>query len=137
MLRNIETEEYRYFYAHEKNTLFEKCLLLCTKADLTTIQNKVNKIDIIENCTLHRQNTKWLFKLITNVTIFAALLKNVPMGCPDSVIPEPLLRNNRIKIQNNLTMTSCVYFERLQFPYMEQLISKHPPPRSLMILWKN
>ena len=30
------------------------------------------------------------------MTIFAALLKNVPMGCPDSVIPEPLLRNNHV-----------------------------------------
>ena len=96
MLRNIETSEYRYFYAHENNTLFDKSILLCTKADLTTIQNKVNEQDIIEICTQERQNTKWRFKLITNVTIFAALLKNVPMGCPDSVIPEPLLRNNHV-----------------------------------------
>ena len=96
VLRNIETSEYRYFYAHENNTLFDKSILLCTKADLTTIQNKVNEQDIIEICTQERQNTKWRFKLITNVTIFAALLKNVPMGCPDSVIPEPLLRNNHV-----------------------------------------
>ena len=31
------------------------------------------------------------------MTIFAALLKNVQMGCPDSVIPEPLLSNNHGK----------------------------------------
>ena len=37
VLRNIETGEYRYFYAHENNTLFEKSHLLCTKADLITI----------------------------------------------------------------------------------------------------
>ena len=30
------------------------------------------------------------------MTIIAALLKNVPMGCPDSVIPEPLLMNNQV-----------------------------------------
>ena len=29
------------------------------------------------------QNKKWRFELITNVTIFAALLKKIPMGCPD------------------------------------------------------
>ena len=40
-----------------------------------------------------RQNTKWQFKLITNVTIFAALLKNIPVGCSDSVLPDPLLKN--------------------------------------------
>ena len=94
VLRNIEMSEYRYFYSHKNKTLFDKSVLLCTKADLTNIQNKVNKQDIIEVCTQERHSTKWRFKLITNVTIFAALLKNVPMGCPDSVIPEPLVRNN-------------------------------------------
>ena len=34
--------------------------------------------------------------MITNVTIFAALLKNIPMGCPDSVLPEPLLKNHSV-----------------------------------------
>ena len=44
-------------------------MLLCTKADLSTIENKVNKEGITEVCTQERQNTKWRFKLITNVTI--------------------------------------------------------------------
>ena len=48
VLRNIETGEYRYFYAHENNTLFEKSHLLCTKAHLITIQGKVEKFDIVE-----------------------------------------------------------------------------------------
>ena len=37
VLRNIETNKYRYFYAHENNTIFDISILLCTKADLTTI----------------------------------------------------------------------------------------------------
>ena len=76
VLGSIETGDYRYLYAHENNTLFDKSILLCTKADLTTIQNKVNKQDIIEICTQERQNTKWRFKLITSMTIFVALLQN-------------------------------------------------------------
>ena len=40
VLRNIETGEYRFFYAHENNTLFEKSHLLCTKADLITKKEK-------------------------------------------------------------------------------------------------
>ena len=87
-LRNVKTGEYRYFYAHENNILFDKLHLLCTKADLITIQEKIEKFDIVEQCTQERQNTKWRFKLITNVTFFAAILKNGPMGCPDSVFPE-------------------------------------------------
>ena len=56
----------------------------------------MEKIDIVEQCTQERQNTKWRFKLITNVTIFAALLKNIPMGCPDSVLPEPQPKNDYV-----------------------------------------
>ena len=41
-----------------------------------------------------RQNTKWRFKLIKNVTIFIALLKNVPLGRPDSAIPKRILKKN-------------------------------------------
>ena len=96
VLCKIESGEYGYFYAHENNTLFDKSMLLCTKADLTTIPNKVNKQDILKVCTQERQKTNWRFKLITNKTIFAALLKNVPMGCPDSVILEPVLRKNHV-----------------------------------------
>ena len=96
VLRNIETGENRYFYAHGNNTLFEKSHLLCTKADLIKIQVKVEKFDIVEQCTQERENTKWRFKLITNFTILAALLKNIPMRCLDSVLPEPLLKNHSV-----------------------------------------
>ena len=54
-LLNIETGEYQLFYAHENNTLFEKSHLLCTKADLITIQGKVEKFDFVEQCTQERQ----------------------------------------------------------------------------------
>ena len=40
--------------------------------------------DIVEQWTQERQNRKWRFKLITNVTFFAALLKIIPRGCPDN-----------------------------------------------------
>ena len=81
MLLNIETGKYRILYAQENNTLFDKSMLLCTEADLTTTQNKVNKQDIFVVCTQERQNTKWRFQLITNVSILLALLTNLPMGC--------------------------------------------------------
>ena len=93
VLRNVETGENRYYFAHENNTLFEKLHLLCTKADFITIQGKIENFDIVEQCTQERQNTKWRLKLITKVTLFAALLKNIPMGCPDSVLSEPLLQH--------------------------------------------
>ena len=110
VLRNIEFGEYRYFYAH----LFEKSHLLCTKADLKTVHGKVEKFDIVEQCTEEHHNTRWRFNLITNVTIFAALLENIPMGCPDSVLPEPLLRHTQVNcLLSKPTKIICVFSSHL------------------------
>ena len=72
----------------------------------------MEKFDIVEQCTQERQNTKWRFKLITNVTFFAALPKNIPMGCPDSVLPEPLLKNHSV---------NCLLSYKDKEPYKDHL----------------
>ena len=47
------------------------------------------------------------------MTIFAALLKKVPMGCPDSVIPEPLLKIDHV---------NCLFSDaHTQEPYNDNL----------------
>ena len=48
-------------------------------------------------------NTKWRFYKLTNLTVFAALLKYVPMGCKYAVLPEPLPKNHTI---------NCLTFEK-------------------------
>ena len=53
-------------------------------------------MDIVDLCTRERANTKWKFYKLTNLTIFASLFKDVPMGCKDTVLPEPLLRNGDV-----------------------------------------
>ena len=104
VLRNVETGVYRYYCA--------KSHLLSSKTDLIIIQGKVEKFDIVEQCTQQRQNTKWRFKLILNVSIFAALQKNIPMGCLDSVLPEPLVRH---------TQVNCLLTGRNKQPYNDDL----------------
>ena len=42
-------------------------------------------------------NTKWRFYKLRSLTVFAALLKDVPMGCKNAVLPESLLKNGTIK----------------------------------------
>ena len=45
--------------------------------------------------------------------IFASLLKDVPMGCEDTVLPEPLLKNHN---------ANCLTFERnTRQPYNDNL----------------
>ena len=73
----------------------------------------MKKTDVIESCTKERSNTKWRFFKLSNLTIFAALLKDNPMGCKDAVLQETLLRNRSI---NCLT-----YEQNTKKPYKDNL----------------
>ena len=81
----------------------EKSKLVCTPDDIVSLKEKIQKMDIIDLCTRERANTKWKFYKLTNVTVFAALLKDIPMGCKDTVLPEPLLKNHNV---------NCLTFEK-------------------------
>ena len=102
ILKNIEDGGLRYFYAHENNTLLDRFKLVCTHDDLAKLKDFLNKTDVIESCSRETMNKKWTFYKLTNLTVFAALLKDVPMGCKDAVLPEPPLRNGTI---------NCLTFE--------------------------
>ena len=112
-LKNIEDKGFRYFYAHENNTLLDRSKLVCAHDDLARLKDFLNKTDVIESCSRERMNTKWRFYKFINLTVFAALLKDVPMGCKNAVSPEPLLRNGTI---NRLT-----YEENTRQPYNDNL----------------
>ena len=87
ILKNIEDGIYRFFYAHDNNTLLDRSKLMCIREDLTTLKEILSKTDVIESCTRERLNTKWRFYKLTNLTVFAALLKDVPMACKEAVLP--------------------------------------------------
>ena len=103
VLKNIEDGMCRYFYAHENNTIMEKSKLVYTPNNIVKLKEKLQKMDIIDLCTQERANTKWKFYKLTNVTVFSALLKDIRMGCKNTVLPEPLLRNCNV---------NCFTFER-------------------------
>ena len=113
VLKNIEVGMCRYFYAHENNSIMEKSKLVCTPDDFVNLKEKLQKKDIIDLCTRERANTKWKSYKLTNVRVFAALLKDIPMGCKDTVLPEPLLKNCNV---------NCLNFERNSSqPYNDNL----------------
>ena len=80
---------------------------------MTNLKDRMEKIDNVDICTRERTNTKWKFYKLTNVTIFASLPKDAPMGCKDTVLIQPLLKNHNV---------NCLTFERntLQ-PYNDNL----------------
>ena len=113
ILKNIEGGKFRYFYAHENNTLLEQSKLVSNKDNMAKLEEILKKTDVIESCTKERSNTKWRFYKLTNWTIFAALLRDIPMGCKDAVLPISLLRTRSI---NCLT-----YEQNSKKPYKENL----------------
>ena len=113
ILKNIEDGNFRYFYAHENNTLLEQSKRVSNKDDMTKLKEILKKTDVIESCTKERSNTKWRFFKLTNLTIFAALLKDFPMVCKDAVLPDSLLKNDAV---------NCLTFEKnTRKPYNDNL----------------
>ena len=113
ILKNLEDGGFRYFYAHENSTLLDQSKSVCTRDDLAKLKDFLNKTDVIESCSRERLSTKWRFYKSTNLTVFAALLKDVPMGCKDAVLPEPLLKN--------CTINCLTFEENTRQPYNDNL----------------
>ena len=91
----------------------ERSKLVCTPADMPNLKDRMQKKDFDDICTRERTNTKWKFYKLTNLTTFALLLKDVPKGCKNVVLPEPPLKNHKV---------NCFTFEEntLQ-PYNDNL----------------
>ena len=80
---------------------------------MTELKEILKKTDVIESCTKERSNKKWRFSKLTYLTTFAALLRDIPMGCKDAVLPESLLKNHTV---------NCLIFEKnTRKPYIDNL----------------
>ena len=77
--------------------------LVCTQADIANLKDRMQGLEIGDFCTRVRANTKLNIYNLTNLTIFASLLKGVPMGCKDRALREPLLRDGYM---------NCLAFEK-------------------------
>ena len=113
ILKDMEDGRFRYFYAHENNTLLDRSKLVCTHDDLANLKDFLNQTGVIDSCRRERMNTKWRFYKLTNLTVFAAVLKDVPMRCRNAVLPEPLLKNH--------TINCLTYEENTRQPYNDNL----------------
>ena len=80
ILKKKVDEGFRYLYAHESNTLRDRFKIVCTRDNLAKLKNIFNQTDVIESCSRERMNTKWSFYKMINLKVFAALLKDLPIG---------------------------------------------------------
>ena len=96
VLRNIESGSYRYYYAHENLLLFNTSQFLSNEKDLDNIIAKFHLEYFVERATRERPNTKWKLAFATIMTVFAAILKEIPLGCQNLEIPSCILKNKKI-----------------------------------------
>ena len=75
-----------------------------TKESLVKIKNVLSHTDVLEACTKERAITKWKFCKLTKITVFAALLRELPMGCKNAVEAETLAKKHT---------GVCLSYERL------------------------
>ena len=90
--------------------MLEQSPLVSNTDDMVKLRENLKKTDVIESCTRERPNTKWRFFKMTNSTIFAALLKDIPMGCIDAVLPGSLSKNHTV---------NCLTKNNTKQPYNE------------------
>ena len=57
ILKNMADEGFRYFYAHENNTLLDRSKLVCTRDDWAMLKGFVKKIYVIES-RIRERSTK-------------------------------------------------------------------------------
>ena len=65
---------------------------------MTNLKDRMQKKDIVDIITGGRAKTKWKPYKFTKLTVFVSLLKDVPMGCKQKVLPEPLSKNHTVLI---------------------------------------
>ena len=61
ILKIIEDGGFRYFYAHENNTLLDRSKLVCTHDDLAKLKDFLNITDVIESCSREIMYKMWRF----------------------------------------------------------------------------
>ena len=91
VLKNVEGRSFRFRFAHKNKILLERSKLVATTEGMTKVKILLSNIDVIESLTRERANTKWKFYKLINFAMFAALLKEAPRGCKDTVMPDPPL----------------------------------------------
>ena len=86
-LKNIENGSFRYFYAHENNTMLHRSKHVCKKDDMAELKNLLNKTDVIQSFSRERLSKKRRFYKLKNLTVFAAVLKMFLWGASTQFYP--------------------------------------------------
>ena len=93
VLKNIEAGMCRYFYVHENNTVMRGLNLCVLKMIWSTWKLQKMVFVIIAQEKERTLNGDFLN---LQMLVFASLLEDKTMGCKDTVLPEPFLKNHNV-----------------------------------------
>lgn len=84
ILQHVETEEYRYFYAHNCTSILQKPAVISSSSDLEKLRKTLQTLDVIEQLLVNRPNTKYRVTLLTNVVVTISK-SNFSLGSPSDL----------------------------------------------------
>ena len=92
ILRNIETDELRYFHSSYNNHLMlQTVLVISSRQELLNFLNSIAEESFIEN--IKRRDTKWEIIQISNITFYINHLQDAPLGAPIP-LPDFIINNH-------------------------------------------
>jgi len=79
ILRNVETDQLRYFYGSLGNArMLDFAVLISNQDDLRSFLENICDFDMREK--IERPNTKWVLITVINIIFFISLSPNIPVG---------------------------------------------------------
>lgn len=101
----MDTEQIRVFLANSNsNNYFNEPPTITDKDSVDDIFNIITEDDLLENCSLMRDNSQWKFESFLSVCIFAHHLPDFPIGAGDDQLTNADLPDYILKNKNILTL---------------------------------
>ena len=110
ILVNTETGEYRYFIPFSNETLFPHPIYISRHLDLTKLQKRLERFNVVELILQQRPNTKWKPVLVTNVH-FNLLHLNYLIGTSDG-LPD-YIKSSKSIVSLDVHQNDKVYHDNL------------------------
>jgi hypothetical protein len=88
ILVNTKTGEYRYFIPHSNESLFSRPIYVSRRQDLSKLQRRLEKLNVVDYITQQRPNTKWKPVMVTNVHVslyYLGYLLGAPLQLPEYI----------------------------------------------------
>lgn len=111
ILRNTETDEYRYFHPYSNESLFQRPIYVSRRQNLNRLRLRLERFNVTDFVLRQINDTKWKPYLITNVR-FVLYNLNYPLGHTNFQLLDYLVKSKSIV---------CLHKNSKGIPYSDRL----------------